>query len=534
MTIRPLDTGWFKLQSAALEQAVVLLTHTVKPAESVQNSLPELYRIFCDRFGMPDSGEDHIRVSRFADSLTAFAHSRILGDAKPSSDELARFFRMFCAAGADISAEDAEVFLQKIEAQGFRKAMIAGVANAIQSFEAVARSKLGSQSSAQHADCLKEALQGMESGDQTRVALLLNLVLGEQMHAHVKSFGHRLNIWFFNEFVEILSKGIAEIERGIQSGDEALYSSAVSELQKQNDGSVVMIKQVQALSHSLKSGPLRSSFYTNIPGFKSMGDRWDALLVRLTTLAHDFNNMLTVISANIELLGKRTLANKEEICANIDMLKRFDYNYVYSLLYSVNRLLAKHDCEVAINLKVADGLLSLKIPKIFRGALFRIVFELCLNAIKYRDKRKDEPFVRIEARMEKQLLRITVADNGLGIKDVDKVLLTSMREHPDLAPGTGLGFASIMGLAERKGWIVIIDSKKGRGTRAAVEIDTKMWHGEESSGNQIAGGMSGIPHASIYQASFDVHAHGFVGYEPMIHMGFMSLVMPFKLPFKML
>ena len=77
--------------------------------------------------------------------------------------------------------------------------------------------------------------------------------------------------------------------------------------------------------------------------------------------------------------------------------------------------------------------------------------------------------------MNGSLLNFTVEDNGVGIRDVDKVLREGVRERPDLAMGSGLGLAGIVRMSEENGWHFGLESEPGVGTKATLEVDTSGW-----------------------------------------------------------
>lgn len=87
-----------------------------------------------------------------------------------------------------------------------------------------------------------------------------------------------------------------------------------------------------------------------------------------------------------------------------------------------------------------------KEPIVTIPARISIILENILgNAVKYRDKRKAEPWVRIESREEAGVLQITVSDNGIGIppEHHEKIFQLFKRVADSDEPGSGLGLALV-------------------------------------------------------------------------------------------
>ena len=65
-----------------------------------------------------------------------------------------------------------------------------------------------------------------------------------------------------------------------------------------------------------------------------------------------------------------------------------------------------------------------------------------------------------------------VRDNGVGIPEAarEKLFQVFQRFHPDLAPGDGMGLATVKRIVERHGGTVRVDSAEGVGTTFHVSL----------------------------------------------------------------
>ncbi len=77
--------------------------------------------------------------------------------------------------------------------------------------------------------------------------------------------------------------------------------------------------------------------------------------------------------------------------------------------------------------------------------LAQIIENLVSNAIKYRDAKKEKPFVIISVSDDSDSYSLTVQDNGIGIPEARRSEVFEMfkRFHPDVGAGTGLGLAIV-------------------------------------------------------------------------------------------
>ena len=100
-----------------------------------------------------------------------------------------------------------------------------------------------------------------------------------------------------------------------------------------------------------------------------------------------------------------------------------------------------------------------------------VLSNLIDNALKYRDEKKDKPFIRIEAAERDDVKVITVKDNGLGIDHIylDKIFQMFFRasEH---SKGSGLGLYIAKEAMNKINGSIQVESNLGAGTTFMVKI----------------------------------------------------------------
>jgi two-component system, cell cycle sensor histidine kinase PleC len=136
------------------------------------------------------------------------------------------------------------------------------------------------------------------------------------------------------------------------------------------------------------------------------------------------------------------------------------------------RLVEQRASEKGVAIRVdLDPMFEKRTVDTDRGKLTQILVNLLTNAVKFT-----EPggAIRISAVPSETILRIAVADTGIGIAaaDLDKVMTpfgqvgSAYRSHE----GFGLGLPMARKLAEALGGSLILDSTPGEGTTVTVEV----------------------------------------------------------------
>lgn len=122
----------------------------------------------------------------------------------------------------------------------------------------------------------------------------------------------------------------------------------------------------------------------------------------------------------------------------------------------------KYKCEVVKEFGV--------VPRIQTdtGALLQVIMSLLINAAHAIEKRGR---IVIRTSVEKKFVRVSIADNGVGISDENlKKLFTPFFTTKPKGQGTGLGLSSSRAILEKLGGEILVDSAIGRGSTFTVLI----------------------------------------------------------------
>ncbi len=216
-------------------------------------------------------------------------------------------------------------------------------------------------------------------------------------------------------------------------------------------------------------------------------------------VAHDFNNMLTVITANCEMLrqtamGVSGLAEVEEIHRaatraaelthqllafsrqQVLQPRAVDMNQIVGAIVPMLRRLLPANIQVLTALSSAPATV-LADP----GQLEQVLMNLAVNA---RDAMPNGGALRLVTAREQldstriarpspiapgDWIRLAVTDSGTGIEEElqDRVFEPFFTTKP-LGEGTGLGLSTVHGIVEQSGGSVTLDSFPGEGTTVSV------------------------------------------------------------------
>lgn len=108
---------------------------------------------------------------------------------------------------------------------------------------------------------------------------------------------------------------------------------------------------------------------------------------------------------------------------------------IESAVRSVGNIPGSEDVSIEVNTEIKHPYL------IKRMLLGQILENLISNALKYADKNKENPYVRIMAKEKGRYCEIRVTDNGIGFPEDyrHKMFEIFQRFHPDRSFGSGLG-----------------------------------------------------------------------------------------------
>jgi len=101
-----------------------------------------------------------------------------------------------------------------------------------------------------------------------------------------------------------------------------------------------------------------------------------------------------------------------------------------------------------------------------------IIFNnLISNAVRYRDARKEDSFIKMDFNVNRKKAVLTFADNGIGIADeyIDSVFKMFFRANAE-SKGSGLGLYIVRGVVEKLNGTIAVQSTLGVGTTFTLEI----------------------------------------------------------------
>lgn len=104
-----------------------------------------------------------------------------------------------------------------------------------------------------------------------------------------------------------------------------------------------------------------------------------------------------------------------------------------------------------------------------------IITNLLSNAIKYHDLKKENPFVKITAKVDDEYFNLCVEDNGIGIDQAfqEKIFDLFFRAT-DQSQGSGLGLFIVKDTIDRLSGTIEVKSNVGAGTTFQVRIPNQL------------------------------------------------------------
>ncbi len=215
-------------------------------------------------------------------------------------------------------------------------------------------------------------------------------------------------------------------------------------------------------------------------------------------VAHDFNNVLTIVRGNAELLppgeeSEQILKAAGMASELIGQLMSFARNRpVEPRVIELNQVVASDENLLRRLLGVGvDLAVSLDprpaVAKIDPGQLTRILANLVVNA---RDAIEGEGRIDIEVfhpERQESTVGIRVRDTGAGMSQslMDKIFEPFFTTKP-VGKGTGLGLATAYGIVSQAGGALEVESRPGEGTTFSIVLPRH--EGEESVEDPVVGG----------------------------------------------
>lgn len=264
------------------------------------------------------------------------------------------------------------------------------------------------------------------------------------------------------------------------------------------------------LHQSLKFG--ENTLPADMP--EGLRQLWVPALTTGRGIIHDTNNINSSLIGYADLIVRDALPGTPPSVVNaavekfIERLGFISFENARASSTTASKFLADRSNKRQVNV-IADDIPDLSLPLGMRFPVFRCIYELVLNAIKYSDPQKpgyalhesdakDMSFRHafISGRVEGTMLYVTVEDNGVGMEDVEMAIRDGRRLRPDLADGTGRGLGTVCSLARNLGGNLHIESRVGIGTKATVSFD--MSKATDTNGSSPPGNGSGYNHGNGY------------------------------------
>ncbi len=209
-------------------------------------------------------------------------------------------------------------------------------------------------------------------------------------------------------------------------------------------------------------------------------------------ISHDLQEPLRMVAAYTELLRE---AYEGKLDANADKYIGFASGGARRMQELINALLdysrvttrADELQLLALDGVVDDALENLALaiteshavilreplPKVTgdKHQLVRLVQNLVANALKFHEPDR-APRVRIGAQPESGTLRLTIADEGIGIdpRHHARIFEIFRRIHPKRFAGTGIGLSICQRIVERHGGSIRVESELGKGSSFVVTL----------------------------------------------------------------
>jgi len=208
---------------------------------------------------------------------------------------------------------------------------------------------------------------------------------------------------------------------------------------------------VYTASHDLKA-PIN-----NIEGL------FDALEAEISEPSEETDNLVQMIHSSLEKFQhtlsdlSKTARQRLEDVEEVDLAEMIEETKV-----NLHDLILKFDPIITENVKKAPTI------RFSRNNVRSILHNLISNAIKYHSPER-RPEVKIETERTDEYFILTVSDNGLGIKDVDKEKVFKMYNRLHLhVEGSGVGMAIVARIVDINGGKIEIESKEGEGSTFKV------------------------------------------------------------------
>jgi two-component system CheB/CheR fusion protein len=214
------------------------------------------------------------------------------------------------------------------------------------------------------------------------------------------------------------------------------------------------------MSHELRT-PLTSVIgYSIILQRRTQGELNEEQRFFVDNILKSSEHLLDLINNFLELA--KTEAGKQEIV--------FEEIYVPDVINEIFRLINENALghDIILRKEFDPEIQSIQAD---RRALKQMLFNLLSNAIKF--SKKEGGIITVSTKKENDMVKISVADTGIGIKEEDLPRLFQKFEQLDSGisrkyDGTGLGLAITKQLVEMHRGRIWVESKYGQGSNFIV------------------------------------------------------------------
>ena len=206
-------------------------------------------------------------------------------------------------------------------------------------------------------------------------------------------------------------------------------------------------------------------------------------------VAHNFNNILQIIKANLYLASDESGAGAEPLNEADAAVERAAVMIRHLLVFSRRERL---DTPKAVDLGRALGYVADICQKTFdrrieidfvrppdrlavrgdRGLIEQVFLNLCLNARDaFEEHGPGEPRLALSLSQRAGEARIVVEDNGCGMdRWTRERIFDPFFTTKEVGQGTGLGLSTVYGIVAQHGGSIVCESEPGQGTRFVVRL----------------------------------------------------------------
>lgn len=351
----------------------------------------------------------------------------------------------------------------------------------IEAFVHLSQHPQSTSSLSERAALLREGLERTAYiDDRSALVELMPLIMDEMTLGSFEAFIESYTRWIATErFVTVASLAKRGLE-ALSRNDTAELPEILSQAQEAIATIQTSATEIGYLISNLRSAIERMEEVFSVAAEQrerhvTLLKRWSAGLDDAGGLMHDVNNVTGRLLGNVQL-AEWGVDDVEKVKDHLQDLSQYDLSNLRFTLDFVTKLHRRFAEERRVDIRMGDAP-ELTIPNEgdLRFDLFRIVNELVTNAIKYANPEAETRYVEVRTERDGNLLRIIIEDNGVGIRDVEKVLASGVREQPELAEGDGEGLTIVQRLTQEHGVKFRIESTVGQGSRIILEKDVSDW-----------------------------------------------------------